>query len=134
MFVRHRPFEATLADEDRARLHQLIKRQLAIGQKWSQVSGTVASVLDRECTDVTVSGRAQPLEPDGQGQRAELSAGSDAALRHGASTEAAFEAEIDVLIKQAGNRLQQQVAKMRDHRDAGRDQAFLPGDKEKSAV
>src|SRR6266567_3191951 len=65
---------------------------------------------------------------------AKLSAGSDAAPRYGASTEAAFEAEIDVLINQAGNRLQQQLAKMRDHRDAGRDQTFLPGDKENSAV
>jgi hypothetical protein len=160
MFVRHHedrdrvPFEATLTDEDRARLHRLIKRQLAIGRKWSQVSGTAASVLDRERTDVmhdAVSGQTQPLEPDGQGQRdanlqrklgliksgqvsgkkdefaewrvgsaehhrvdpavAKLSAGSDAALRHGASTEAAFEAKIDVLIKQAGNRLQQQLAK-----------------------
>ena len=171
MFVRHHedrdrvPFEATLTDEDRARLHRLIKRQLATGRQWSQVSGTVASVLDHECTDVmqdAVSGQAQR-----QGQRdanlqrklgqiksgqvsgkkdefgewsvsaerhrvdpavAKLSAGSDAAPRYGASTEAASEAEIEALINQAGNRLQQLLAKMCDHRDAGRDQRFRSGE------
>jgi hypothetical protein len=57
MFVWHHedrdrvPFEATLTDEDRARLHQLIERQLATGQKSLQVSGTVVSVSDRKCAD-----------------------------------------------------------------------------------
>jgi hypothetical protein len=172
MFVWHHedrdrvPFEATLTDEDRARLHQLIERQLATGQKSLQVSGTVVSVSDRKCADVmhdAVNCQAQPLEPHGHGQRdaslqhklgqitsgqvsgkkdefgewhveaaelhrvypavAELSAGSDAAPRRGVSTEAALEAEIEVLIKRASNRLQKQLANMRDHRDAGRDQA-----------
>src|SRR6516225_814669 len=53
---------------------------------------------------------------------AELSAGSDAAPRRGAFPEAALEAEIEVLIKLASNRLQQQLANTRDDRDAGRDQ------------
>jgi hypothetical protein len=52
----------------------------------------------------------------------ELSAGSDAPRRHGASTAAALEAEIESIIKRASDRLQQQLAELRDHRDAGRDQ------------
>ena len=172
MFVRHHedrdrvPYEATLTDEDRVRLHQLIERQLATRQKSLHTSETIVSVSDRKCADVmhnAVSCQAQPLEPHGHGPRdanlqrklsqitsgqvsgkkdefgewrvsaerhrvdpavAKLSAGSDAAPRYGASTEAAFEAEIDVLIDQAGNRLQQQLAKMRDHRDAECDEAF----------
>jgi hypothetical protein len=53
------PFEATLTDEDRARLHQLIERQLA-----------TADVMHD-----AVSCQAQPLEPHGHGQR-------DANLQH----------------------------------------------------
>jgi len=160
------PFEATLTDEDRVRLHQLIERQLATRQKSLHASGTVVSVSDRKCADVmhnAVSCQAQPLEPHGHGARdanlqrklsqitsgqvsgkkdefgawrveaaelhrvypavADLSAGSDAAPRRGASAEAALEAEIEVLIKLASNRLQQQLANTRDDRDAGRDQA-----------
>src|SRR5262249_38260906 len=156
------PFEATLTDEDRVRLHQLIERQLATRQKSLHASGTVVSVSDRKRADVmhnAVSCQAQPLEPHGHGPRdanlhrkpsqitsgqvsgkkewhveaaelhrvypavAELSAGRDAAPRRGASPEAALEAEIEVLIKQASNRLQQQLANTRDDRDAGRDHA-----------
>jgi len=172
MFVWHdehrdrMPFEATLTDEDRVRLHQLIERQLATRQKSLHTSETIVSVSDRKCADVmhnAVSCQAQPLEPHGHGPRGanlqrklsqltsgqvsgkrdefgesrveaaglhrvypavtELSAGSDAAPRRGASAEAALEAEIEVLIKLASNRLQQQLANTRDDRDAGRDQA-----------
>jgi hypothetical protein len=54
---------------------------------------------------------------------AELSTGSDAMRRYAASNAAALDAEIEALIRRAGDRLRQQLEEMRCSRDAGCDQA-----------